>query len=291
MCSRNNFMRLLLFIVFTVHAMIFNSCSLVNPDSSIPAYIHIDSISLETDYATQGSSLARITDVWVIYDNQYLGTFPLPADVPLPDQGMHSLSLKGGVIENGIAALRSAYPKYDAFDTVINLVPLGRTAINPKVTYIPQSFFPQVEDFDDASITLSSTSSGTVPLTITGVGDPNAFEGNSGVASLDDNHSLLEVASSVPLTLPINVPSYIELNYKGDIDFTVGVFASTVSGILRSELLTLRSADSWKKVYISISDLGGIQPAASEYTVFIHALKPASVANATLYFDNLKVVY
>ena len=268
-----------------------NSCSLFEPASPVGSYIHIDSISISTEYTTQGSNSSRITDAWIFYDNAYLGTFPLPADIPLIGDGNHAITVKAGIMENGIAASRAAYPKYTSYYENVNLIAGKSVTIKPQVTYGAAILFPQIEDFDDASLSLVSTTTGTIPLSITPANDPNAFEGNSGFVILDSNHPTLEVASSTPLLLPLATPTYLELDYKTESDFVIGIFATTTSGILKTDLLNVRATQLWKKIYLAVSDLGGVTLDGLDYKIYIHADKPSGQTTSKLYFDNLKVVY
>jgi len=91
-------------------AVIYSSCTLFEPASPVASYIHIDSIQLTTNYQVQGSISSKISDAWIIYDGKYLGTFPLPADIPLIGEGLHKLEILGGISQNGIAGDRAAYP-------------------------------------------------------------------------------------------------------------------------------------------------------------------------------------
>ncbi len=278
------------FIIFFLIG-ILSSCSLFEPASPIGSYIHIDSVSVSSEYTTQGSNSSRITDAWVFYDNQYLGTFPLPADIPLIGEGSHSVIVKGGIMLNGIAASRAAYPKYTSYSETVNLVAGKSVTIKPQVTYGSAVQFPQIEDFDDASLSLVSTTTGTVPLSITPANDPNAFEGNSGFVTLDSNHPVLEVASSTTLLLPLASPTYVELDYKTESDFVIGIFETTTSGIIKTDLLNVRATQSWKKIYLAVSDLGGVTLEGIDYKIYLHADKPSGQTTSRLYFDNLKVVY
>lgn len=272
--------------------MMLNGCSVVDPPSPEAGYIKIDSFQLSTDYIVQGSKASAITDAWVILDDGYLGTFPLPAKVPVITGKPRRVIIRAGIIENGISSIRSAYPKYTSFDTTIVFEPGKEVKIQPRITYLSGATFLQNEDFDDASLSLTSTSSSNTNLQVTSSGDPNSFEGNSGVATLSTTNRVFEVASSSLMNFSQAVPTYIELNYKSDLDFSVGVFINTSAGpVDQRTLLSLRATASWKKVYISVADLGGMATNAVGYKVFIRCENPTSSNQARLYLDNLKVVY
>ncbi len=283
------FNKLLFFNIFIFISI--SACTLFEPVSPLASYLHIDAIQVQTDYPTQGSNSNNITDAWVIYDNKYLGTFPLPADIPLIGEGLHNIIIRGGIIENGIFSTRVAYPKYASFDTTLVLSPINKTFITPTVTYVSGNNFPQMEDFDDASLSLVTTTAGTAPLSITQQSDSNSFEGNSGSTILNDSNTVFEVASSTAFALPLNTPSYVELNYKGDIGFSVGVFIASASGVVKSDLLFVKASPVWKKIYINLSNTGGIVSDAVNYKIYLHAEKDPVLPSANLFFDNLKVVF
>jgi hypothetical protein len=279
------------FILLLFLGINLNSCSLIDPASPAAGYVYIDSFSLQTDYATQGSNSKKVLDAWVLLDNKYLGTFPLPATIPILGEGNHKISVKAGVLENGISGTRAAYPKYISFDTSFTIFARDTFKINPSITYFPGVTFGQIEDFDDASLTLLSTNSDYAPLVITQQSDPNSYEGNSGNCTLDSAHTFFEVASSTPFVLPLNVPSFLELNYKCDVDFSIGVFITTVNGIIKTDLISVRASAEWKKIYVTLDKLGAVTTDGIDEKIFIQASLGNTLSTANLYFDNLKVVY
>lgn len=279
------------FFLLTIFIGSISSCSLIDPASPTASYLHIDSISFTTNYPVEGSQSKKITDAWILYDNKYLGTFPLPATIPLMGEGNHKISIKGGIIENGISGSRAAYPMFASFDTIVNLVAKNTLSVSPVVTYKSGTVFPQLEDFDDASLTLVTTNIDYAPLTITSSGDPYAFEGNSGKVTMDANKPVFEVASSAAFTLPTNIPVYVELNYKSDVDFSIGAFQTSTSGVFKTDLLSVRASSEWKKIYVTYSELGGVEVGAINYKLYLHAEKGSNLTTADLYIDNLKVLY
>lgn len=266
------------------------SCNVINPAEPVPVYFQIDSIRLKTEYLTQGSATAKIPDTWVFVDNEYLGTYGLPVTFPALGEGIHKISFRAGVQVNGMAENRAAYPPFGVFDTTLKFEAGAVVHLNPSVVYKSGTVFKQIEDFDDGSLSLISTSSSMASLNISPVGDANAYENNSGFVILDDNHPQFEVASSDTFTLPYTVPVYVELNYKTDHEFTLGVFVSG-SSVIQSPLVNVRPTATWKKIYVNISQLGGVLSGNVFYKIFLKGVKSSSQSTATFYFDNLKVLY
>lgn len=285
---RNLFVAYLQLSLFA-SVLFLTSCSIFEPASPSPTYLQIDSILVNSDQVISGSNSSKITDAWVIVDGVYLGTFPVPGKFPVANEGNHNIIIRAGIIEDGISSLRSAYVKYTSFDTTINMKIAETYTITPHVAYSSTNVYPNMEDFEDASLNLVSTSTGNTPLTIITNSDPNSFEGNSGKATLADTNTVFEIASSVPFTLTLNTLTYVELNYKSDVDFIIGSYITTTS-VYKQDLLSIRASSTWKKIYININDLGGVASNAIAYKIYIHAEKPTSGVPANLFFDNFKVI-
>src|SRR5687767_2026929 len=90
----------LLIISFLV-SIPFTGCDKEEP---VPSYIHIDSISLNSIYSTQGTSDHKITDAWVFVNEQYVGVYELPATFPVLYEGTQNIRIKAGIKKNGISA-------------------------------------------------------------------------------------------------------------------------------------------------------------------------------------------
>ena len=61
----------------------FSSCKKFSGSQEVPAYIHIDSLTVDCDYFTYGANTSNITDAWVYVDDQPIGCFELPATFPI----------------------------------------------------------------------------------------------------------------------------------------------------------------------------------------------------------------
>jgi len=264
------------------------SCNIINPAEPVPAYIHVESFSLTTDTLIQGSSSSNIKDVWVYLDNNILGTFELPANFPVLASGNHTLTLRAGIFIDGIAASRTAYPFYSGFDTTINFTSEKTEYILPKIKYNSSTKF-RIEDFDQSGVNLVVTSRSDTSLTT--VQNQNSLEGKSGVAYLDDAHQYFECAWKDSFQLPLSTPSYIELDYKSDNSITVGLRSYIDNVTYNDDIVIFKPTSAWKKEYISLGPILEHAIGASGFKIYIYALKETGLSTATIYLDNVKVVY
>jgi hypothetical protein len=280
-------------VIAFLYCSIFFSCNIIDPAEPEAGFIRLDSATLAADYPTEGSSNSKITDAWVSVDDEYLGTFPVPGTFPLIANGSHKLSIRAGITDNGISATRVAYPHFSTWQQNV-VVEKGKTlSFHPEFNYTPNTHFPQIEDFDDGSLSLISSGNSNAVLTVTNSGDTNALENNSGHVVLDNIANVFEVATNDTFFIPVGFSPYIELNYKTQVEFNIGVYIHTDVGVLQTSLLTVRSTDQWKKIYVdmvSLLDLSLLQ-SATGYKIYIHAEKPSSLTTAEIFLDNLKVVY
>ncbi len=278
-------------IVLLPMLLFFNSCEVINPAEPVPAYIHLDSSSFRTSYIDEGSNLNSFVDGWIYVDGNYLGTYEYPFTIPVIGEGQHKISVRAGILKNGISGSRAAYPKTGTFDTIVNLQPNQTTIIKPTVEYLDGVVFAQMEDFDDGSLTLIPTGTNSATFTITSANDPNALEGNSGHIVMDSAHPEFEFASSSAFYLPITTESYVELNYKCTQEFSLGVFVTTISGVVQSSVLNLRPTSEWKKVYVNLNEGEAIFNNAIEYKIYLKSRLATGSVSADIYLDNMKVLY
>lgn len=265
--------------------LFLGACNLFDKDEPIPAYISIDSISVSTDYVTQGSASNKITDAWVYVDDQLIGTFELPATFPvITSEGNHSIKIRGGIKLNGIAATRVPYPFYDFYTTTANLS-LGKiTKMNPVVKYFPGVTFKWIEDFEGAGFTLIDTFA-DAKLKIANA--PYAFEGlNSVSVKLNNDTVAFQARSTSSYNLQQGANSkFLELNYKCNNSFVVGiVYNNTIYPVVG-----LNPSDNWNKVYINLTDQ--ITVTGNYYIYFGMQKLPGINYSPFLYLDNIKLIH
>ncbi|HXC04802.1 MAG TPA: hypothetical protein VNZ86_08620 [Bacteroidia bacterium] len=258
----------------------------------IPSYIHIDSVGLTTHYGNDGTNSHYIPDAWVYVDNQLVGDFELPATVPVPYAGQHTVVIQGGILESGSTAERHAYPFYAPWSTTINLVATGTVYVKPVVTYLASAHpFDWTEDFESIGISLTYDTTTGNPKLVKDLVNP--FEGAaSGTVSLGSGQNHFQCLSSTAFTLPSSgVEVYLEINYLTNNEFYVGVMnASTYQQII---FVSVKPNTVWKKMYIRLTD-AVLQTGVSgggTYKVYLGMDRDPLVTNPAMHLDNLKLIH
>jgi hypothetical protein len=276
---------LLLFVGIT-----FFSCSKDEFEAQVPAYISIDKFTLTTNLATQGSASEGITDAWVYVDDNLVGVYELPAKFPVLKEGLHKLQVFAGIKANGISASRERYLFYSSHVEQVVFVKNETLNINPQISYIPETKFAWIEDFENAGLTFtySNGSDTTINKSIVDV-----FEGNfSGRVLLTPTMDFFEAISPAINNVSIGSGTvYLELNFKTNEPILVGMFADTD----KAGVIYLNTTTQWKKIYINMTDIISSKPNATNFQVFFGMSESVLVEfltnNPQFYFDNIKLVH
>lgn len=280
--------RYLLYLFLFLNFWIFNSCKKDKLKSPKAAFLLVNSVSLKTNYNTQGSSSNKITDIWYYVDGQFKGVFPVGSVMPVVADGNAEITLFAGIKNNGISATRIPYPLYQSVTFSQNFEAGKTYTINPQFEYNSGAFFYYSDDFSSAgSFFLSVGDSAMVTST-----DPsNAFEGAFACLGMSDAKPTAILQQSTPYFLPSGGATiYLELNYRCNQPFTVGVIGGnyTPSPEVRSAL-TVNTSNGWNKIYVQLTSVVSRQPVYGDYKVYIQANK--LVENPYIYLDNVKLIY
>ena len=306
------------FLVLAVFSVVFVSCRKFEGSQTIPAYIHIESIVVDslTDYFTYGATTSKITDAWVYVDDDPSGCFELPATFPVLKHGPHKVTVYGGIMSNGIAAARATYPFYKPqIYASLNLVEDSIINLQPVLNYYPIGGGVEkgwMEDFETANTLLPVAGSDTSIIRINGSEawhSPNSFY--SGKIVLPPDSLDFTVATADEYSFHTGYLQYcmVEMDYNCNDAFFVGVMYYKNYQLVKHPLLRIQPTDTvndmpqrWNKIYVNIGPIMNENVTASYFKIYFTSdLSVAPVygepdyvqANKQryYYFDNLKLFY
>lgn len=269
-------------------------CNLINPDENIPAYIEVKGIRTSSNYTTQGTASSNITDVWVYAGGSYIGTFELPARIPILLEGKHKITFGAGIKANGIASTSEFYNLYKFQDMELDLIPGKVTVVDTfTVSYFPAVQYVWYEDFEN------DTSGGGISLDTTGISTAEIF--TDSVEVFEGKRSLkMEVTSTFnfiecrsvgdgyPLTVGRDV--YLEMDYKCTQPFIMGLIGVTNNGEKQLPIIRLNAKSDWNKIYVRLGPYVNFNTDAFKFKVYFRlALDPTKTVG-TVYLDNLKLI-
>jgi hypothetical protein len=268
-----------------------STCEKFTGDQTVPAYLKINGICLNTQQS-QGSSSSIITDAWVYVDDEFIGAFEMPAKFPVLKMGKQNITIYAGIKKNGIATTRAAYPFYSGLDLNLRLTPDSTTTINTTcTTYDPSTSFLWMENFESAGLSLDTTPRSQVALTKTLSDSPLTFEGmHSGAIRMDTSKNRLEIVTHSSYTIP-NAPVYLELNFNTTCSITVGVVIYVNYSIVQTPVISLNpTEDKWKKIYIDLTSSLNAYQGANGFKVYFGATLPTGTFSSQTLLDNIKLV-
>ena len=265
-------------ITYLLTIVIISSCQ--KEDAvGIPTYIKIDDIALIEDDAN-----SNITDAWVYVNDQLQGVYELPATFPVIAEEIQNLRVKAGIKVNGIASSRLAYPFYNSYYEDITFSQNETKTISPFVSYLDSiNFF--LEDFEGSGLEINTDSLSFTRDNIDGL------DGNYGKITLQDSMYISEITTFELKNLPqAGAPVFLELDYKSNTQFLVGVYVNYPQSVIQKDLLWINPKQEWNKIYVNLTTTISEGINASSFKVFIGMKREGEDPNE-LYFDNLKVVY
>ena len=283
----------LLILILSFLLLVQTSCEKFSGDQTVPAYLSIDSIYLQTDNGLQGTASQNITDAWVYVDDNLVGAFQMPARFPVLKEGKHNLTVIPGVKRDGIASTRITYPFYTSITQSVNFVPDSTISMSVlKTTYNSTTKFTWKEAFEDVAISLDTSTKSMVNIEETLPGSPLTYEGvHSGIVQLDSAKNFFEIMTHNQYPIP-NAPVYLEMNFNTNSTFQAGVIIYTTDYVLyQTPILNLAPTNGkWKKIYIDLTTTLNSYANSTNYKVYFGGYKDSGITNATILLDNFKIV-
>ena len=292
------YMRKIVTLFFVL--VLLGSCEVFDPQKEVPAYVYIPSFDVELeDPLVQGTAEHNFSDVWITVDQEPLGAFKLPALIPVGQEGeggIHELSLRPGIKLNGINATRLEYGPMRPDVLEVDLKTLETDTLIPTARYYETEVFPWVEDFENPGFSLEAKDDSDTGLYRT-TQDSLVFEGaGSAYFTVDSDRPFFECISTSNYEFPkINNPVFLEIHYKAEVPFVVGVYANGPS-VSQQAIVTVNKKDVWNKIYVNVTPhvVSLVNGNVKDFTFFIGTLLDVNQHGPgphTVYLDNIKLVY
>jgi len=294
-----NLRKIKFLFLFFLLVLLQEACNTFDKKEPIPAYIRITGIDLKTPADnSQGSSSTNISDAWVYINDNLQGIYPLPTRFPVLLSGRAKISIRSGILQNGIDATRIDYPFYNAWDTTIELKEREILSLKPRILgYKSGAVFHLNEDFEGLGMNFEKTTSSTNDIYKTS-NSSSVFEGNNcGKFEILNGSIDVTIATTKLYVLPkqgANV--FLELNYNINQPMQIGVLAQNGAQINQTSLIGLRATTNengisvWKKVYVDLTQAISSQTLATGYKIYFYAKQEDGINNPLFLIDNVKLV-
>jgi hypothetical protein len=272
----------LTFLVAIILVGVF-ACQKPLPNNGVPFYISVDNASVAIDNpSVQGSASSKIDQIWVEIGSSNLGAYQLPVKFPvLSNEGTYDILIQAGIKNRGISGQLKTYPMLEAISQPITFNNTTKNySINPVFRYLSRCNFEMNESFEFSN-------NFDVNMNITS--DSNKYEGaNSGMMELAPLNGAISKTGN--LDIPNGSVAYIELNYKTDKPFSVGLLSNSLGSPVDMQLVVIDTKTTWNKMYIDItSDIANIN--SGTYQFYVKSYNDDSLSTKRVFIDNFKVIY
>lgn len=277
------------------------SCDIVNPEEPIPSYLFIPEFRLNTELETEGTNAHKITEAHVFVANELIGIFTLPATVPVLIEGTQDVQIFPAIRANGLGDITDIYPFYARYETTLDFVPGSTNTVMPVTNYIDnvKFFFEPQENFEDGTLVFAIDLDGD-PTTTIELTNQEVFEGNgSGLIQMERTDPQIEIGSNLITELPTanRIATFLELNYKTETSFLVGVIGYDAQGRVIYSVVDkgVNPREEWNKIYFDftqeIADLISLDNQLAGWRlVIVSDLFDGEADQANIYLDNIKLV-
>jgi hypothetical protein len=272
-------------ILSFIGILFFVSCGKYEP-AKAAFFIQPGEIRVEAGPG-QGSGSHKITDLWLYVNNQFQGVYPADGRLPVMTDGAADIQIRAGIKNNGISTTRLFWPMYD-FLRIDTVLPSGVIATRPLTfRYLAATTFTWVEDFDNnPGIGLKRSAISDTTYSIASPSE--SFEGRSIELALNTSGLIGQLESSQEFTLPRNNGNvYLELNYKCNASFEVGVIDSDLR---ERDAVIITPQATWNKIYVQLASVVSAEPFSPRFRVYFRIDK-RDAAEPRLFLDNLKLVF
>ncbi|MDR0970819.1 MAG: hypothetical protein LBM25_00330 [Bacteroidales bacterium] len=292
---------LLTFLVFVIFS--FVGCNEFVGDQQTPSFIYVKGFSLVENPAINESSVdgfqsAEISDAWIYVDNEYIGTYTLPANVPILERGKHKIDVRPGVKLNGIAMTRTEYPFYTYLSQDYDLVEGKTIEIDTiDIRYRDDiTVFALTELFENPylNFTTDNVSSDSNLIVKCNNLDTVAYGSYCGAMYIGKDQSTYRIISDSIYSN--NYSSLIlEMDYWCNVPFGVGLSGrySSSSAVQYINAMTLyaNKDKGWQKVYIVLGKVWQQMGYPNNFKVYFYPQNPNNIDNGWVYIDNIKVIH
>jgi hypothetical protein len=282
-------------ILYLFCLLIFASCNLINPDEPEPAFIYVDEFTFSTSPG-EGTSNQKFTEVWAYANDQVIGIFDIPAQIPVLDKGNTNLSFFPGIKNNGLSSTRISYPFAQGYRVTRNLQPLKTDTIRPEFKYFEGLYINQKDwDINTPSLIPLSTNQGELLIEDN---EANVFEGERcGYFHLPAGQSILTFKDDENLDLESGVVSFLEINYSCNNKFAVGLISREGTVDRRNLAVVINPTTEgstnpvWNKIYIDLGVIVKDNATAAHFEVYFEAIPDTPGSEIDLYLDNIKLIH
>jgi len=281
--------------VLILLSLMLLSCAKKQPEV---AWLKIDKWILNSNPNAenpQGEMSHDLSQVFVNMDGQSLGTYELPAKIPIIGEGTHDFVILPGVINNGISATKKRYPFLEQYRGEVTLIKNDTVLLNPTTQYFNSINF-LIEDFESPSMQLDVAVESTATL---GRSDDPAILtwGNKyGEIILNETASNISFATTFNTVLPkLGSEVYLEFDYLNTNSMLTNIISLGNDNFFEDPYILINPQVEgeavWKHIYLDLKEIISYRQTTPVNEASFQFVLDEGFTSTYFYIDNIKLVY
>lgn len=281
-----------------------SSCQLFDTDQRLPVYLKLSEGLVRVENPT-GVVVNNhgVKDVWLDHNGSILGVYRLDRVIPmLLEEDRNQLAIRGGIFENGLSGIRSAYPFWQPITIEIDAEPLDTVELDLIFDYFPDTVlvFPLEETFESGGSSVFSSSNSQSNAATLEPTSQEVYQGDrSGIVRITPNGYNFRAVSEEKFALPRSSDNdiYLEVTYRNTVPFTASLLYQNLSQTDIQNLpigVEFLSPDEWNTVYVHLQPLVQTTTEDGIYNVVLEASgedpETGAIESGEIYFDNIRLV-
>jgi len=278
--------RLLLLILIIACA----SCSFFDTLERKPMFLLANEVSLTTKPG-EGANTHKIRDLSIYLDGFNIGFFNVPADIPVLDEDNESLiEAIAGIRNNGNAVLPVEYPFYSIESLNTTFEEEKMIPFNINFGYKEGVKFKLVEGFENAVHEFNGDLDDNPDTNVEIVTEARSGSFAGKISNSADNPNFeFSTSFRYPVSDIDDTQVFLELDYKNDIPFQVGVLGFNNQLGRRDYKIVLVERDEWNKIYIELTNEIANSGIEEFQLIMRNATEPGQYGS--VWIDNVKLVH
>lgn len=260
-------------------------------DLQTPSYMHVAKVE-QFSKPGQGTTIHDIHYVYTLINDNSIGTYLVPTTVPVLHVGAQNVEARPMIKR----LAREGYYPYSMlknYSQLLNFNELEVDTLRPVFEYHDNVDFKWMEDFDDNDASLQFRG-GTFDTFYIQNDPTHSQDGSSYLyIPMGSGEQFFEIESVDLFDLPMDGREiYLEIDYKTNVPFTIGLFATSTAFVQALPTATPFATDGeWRKAYVYLTDdIFTLPDKTTRFRVFFRSAN-AEVANPEIFIDNIKLLF
>ncbi len=259
-------------------------------DIQDPSYIRVTKPQMQV-FSGQGTDSQDISHLDVLILENSEGIYAPPSVFPVLHTGRFKVECRPMIKWLARDGLHT-YSMLTYSSDTLDLETLKVSELNPKFQYVSNVEFAWLEDFNDNDASLQ-LKSGTFDTFYVRNDPKHSYDGTPYLhIPMGNGEQFFEIESKDLFDLAMDGREVImELHYKTNVPFTIGVFATSSSQIeVIPSVTPFDTEGEWKKGYVYLTDDIYLKGNDTRFRFFFRSAN-VEVTDPEIFIDNIKVLY